>query len=233
MRDHVAVVAGASGGIGRATAALLGQQGWTVVGVARDPDRLAAAMSGVSGADVLAADLTTAQGQRDVVQHCVRRHGRIDAVVHAAGAFDWGNAAQADPGAWDDVLDANVRAVTGLTASALPVLLESPSPAVVVIGSNAGDAAFRDNAAYVASKHAVHGFARALFLDVRERGCKVVLVSPGNVRAGASIGAPMARPEEMLEPGDVADAVLWALSTRAGACPTEIRLMPQRDPWTA
>ena len=91
---------------------------------------------------------------------------------------------------------------------------------MVFIASAAGHRAFANNAAYVASKHGLVGFGRALFLDLRDRGVKVSLVSPGLVAAGASLAMPNARPEHFLRPEDVAEAVRYVLASPPGACPT-------------
>jgi NADP-dependent 3-hydroxy acid dehydrogenase YdfG len=102
----------------------------------------------------------------------------------------------------------------------------------VFIGSGASRQAFANNAAYVASKHGLAGLAGATFLDVRDRGVKVSLVSPGLVAAGAGLLSPAGAnsPQELLAPEDVAAAVAFVVSFPHTGCPTEIQLQPQKSP---
>ena len=100
----------------------------------------------------------------------------------------------------------------------------------MLIGSTAARTPFAGNPAYVASKHGLAGFARSVFLDVRDRDVSVTLLSPGLVAAGAGLGAPGVRPGELLQPEDVAAAVRWVVGTPPHVCPVEIDLQPQRTP---
>ena len=104
--------------------------------------------------------------------------------------------------------------------------------ALVFIGSGAGRRVFANNAAYVASKHGLAGLAGATFLDVRDHGVKVSVVSPGLVAAGAGLlsEAGVQRPGELLTPADVAAAVRFVVTFPSTGCPTEIELQPQRTP---
>jgi NADP-dependent 3-hydroxy acid dehydrogenase YdfG len=151
-------------------------------------------------------------------------------VVWVAGLFDWASADRADPATWHRLIDVNLTAASVLAALSAPHLVANAPSALVLIGSGAGHTAYADNAAYVASKHGLTGLARALFLDLRDHGVKVSLVSPGLVAAGAGLSSPagQTRPAELLQPEDVADAVDFVLRSPAHVCPTEIRLMPQR-----
>ena len=157
--------------------------------------------------------------------------GPLRTVVWVAGLFDWASAEHADPATWHRLLDVNLTAVSVLTALAAPHLVAHAPSALVLISSGAGHTAYANNAAYVASKHGLTGLARAVFLDLRDAGVKVSLVSPGLVAAGGGLASPagQSRPEELLQPDDVADAVDYVLASPAHVCPTEIRLMPQRS----
>lgn len=88
------------------------------------------------------------------------------------------------------------------------------------------------NAAYVASKHGVVGFAGSLFEDVRERGIKVCAICPGIVNTSVTEDAGI-DPARAIRPEDVAAAVRFVVTFPASACPTEILLNPQRNPWLA
>jgi NADP-dependent 3-hydroxy acid dehydrogenase YdfG len=115
-----------------------------------------------------------------------------------------------------------------VTRRVLPALLAGAPSSLVLLGSAAAHTAFAGNPAYVASKHGLAGFARSVFLDVRDRDVAVTLLSPGLVAAGAGLRAPGVRPEQLLQPTDVADAVRWVVGTPAHVCPVEVQLQPQR-----
>lgn len=150
----------------------------------------------------------------------------------AAGLFDWAPADEADPAVWSDLVHVNLLAAMRATRLIIPDLIASSSASLVFIASLAGLDVFAGNAAYVASKHGLVAFARAVFLDVRDRGVKVSAVCPGLVDAGASSVFPAEQRASFLRPDDVADAVLYVINASPSACPTEIRLEPQRDPHT-
>jgi short-subunit dehydrogenase len=193
MATTQALVVGASSDIGRAIAVQMAKLGHHVVLWGRDTGRLS-----------IAADACAAAGARisvdtpDVTNHqavetglgAVAARGPVSVVVYAAGVFDWAPADRAHPAAWERVLSVNLTAAAVLTALAVPRLIEAAPSALVYIGSGASRQAFANNAAYVASKHGLAGLAGATFLDVRDRGVKVSLVSPGLVAAGAACPTP-------------------------------------------
>lgn len=162
----------------------------------------------------------------------VRADGRLSVVVWTAGVFDWAPADQADPEAWQLLLTTNLTAAAVPTALVLPQLIEAAPSALVYIGSGTGRRVYANNAAYVASKHGLAGPAGATFLDVRDRGVKVSVVSPGLVAAGAGLlsAAGRQRPAALLAPADVAAAVRFVVTFPATGCPTEIELQPQPTP---
>jgi len=118
------------------------------------------------------------------------------------------------------------------TRLALPYITRSEHGAVIFIASMAGKVAYGMNPAYVASKHGLVGFAGSVFEDVRERGIKVCAICPGLVSTAvtADIGLDLAK---AIQPDDVAAAVRFVLTFPPSACPTEILLSPQRNPWPA
>ena len=226
-----ALVVGGSSDIGRAVAVALAGLGHELVVWGRDADRLEATAAACGGAAVGVVDVTDSTGMRREFDD-VLRLGGLDVVVWAAGVFDWAPAHEADPAAWERLLDVNLTAAAVLTALVLPTLVQQAPSALVYVGSGAARRAYPFNAAYVASKHGLAGLAHATFLDVRDHGVKVSLVSPGLVAAGAGLlsEAGRERPGELLTPDDVAAAVRFVVTFPATGCPVEIDLQPQRTP---
>jgi NADP-dependent 3-hydroxy acid dehydrogenase YdfG len=217
-----ALVVGAGSAIGTAVAEALAGCGHEVRGWGRDPARLAAA--GVRG-DVV--DLRRPDQVRAALD---RLPDRLSVVVYAAGLFDRAPADGGDPDVWDELLTVNLAAAMRVTRGVLPMLIAGAPSSLVLLGSGAARTPFAGNPAYVASKHGLAGFARSVFLDVRDRDVAVTLLSPGLVAAGAGLRAPGVRPEQLLQPRDVADAVRWVVGTPAHVCPVEVELQPQRTP---
>ena len=217
-----ALVVGASSEIGAAVARGLTADGYDCLLWGRDRERLSAV-----GPRWDAFDL---RRPSDVEAALGRLPDRLSAVVYAAGLFDWAPADTGDPDAWDELVTVNLAAAMRVTRGVLPALLAAAPSSLVLIGSGAARTAFAGNPAYVASKHGLAGFARSVFLDVRDRDVAVTLLSPGLVAAGAGLGAPGVRPGELLQADDVAAAVRWMVGTPAHVCPVELELQPQRTP---
>ncbi|MEO7715159.1 MAG: SDR family NAD(P)-dependent oxidoreductase [Capsulimonas sp.] len=232
---RVAFVTGAGRGIGRAIARMLAEEGYAVALMARSAEELSqtAQECEALGARALpiSSDITDPAQLDQAIEQCVRDLGSLHVLVNNAGAFHWGSADTADPDAWDHLIDLNLKSSMRATRLALShILAGEEGGAVLFIASMAGRIAFGMNAAYVASKHGIVGFAGSVFQDVRERGIKVCAICPGLVETSITddIGADLAK---MIQPEDVAEAARYVLRTPARVCPTEIILQPQRAPW--
>jgi NAD(P)-dependent dehydrogenase (short-subunit alcohol dehydrogenase family) len=183
LSGKVALVTGASSGIGRAAAMKLAALGARVTLAARDEGRLRALASELGGdevAAVTAADLRNRDERPRVVAECVGRWGRLDVLVNSAGVIAAGTRATTDRAAWDDMLELNLHAVVDLTRSALPHL-ERTHGCVVNVSSVAGSRAFPGIVAYAVSKAAVDQLTRCAALELGPKGVRVNAVNPGVV----------------------------------------------------
>ena len=229
-----ALLVGATSAIGRGLALELAALDHDLVLWGRRPAELAATAEEVrtAGAAVTTAtvDVTDDTAVRAAVSALAAEP--LHAAVWTPGLFDWGRADSADPGAWRALLDVNLTAPAAFTALVAPLLVAAAPSSLVYLGSGAGHQAYPDNAAYVASKHGLTGLARATFLDLRDAGVKVSLLSPGMVAAGAGLLSPAGRqrPEELLAVADVAAALRFVVTSSPSCCPTEIHLQPLRTP---
>ncbi|HEV2887269.1 MAG TPA: SDR family NAD(P)-dependent oxidoreductase [Jatrophihabitans sp.] len=227
-----ALVIGGSSQIGAAIGRVLAGLGHHVMLWGRDPNRLEQAAGTIRHAGGRAAGMVVDVSDRTALRGAAEQFtgSPLTAVVWAAGLFDWADADQAEPDTWDRLFDVNLAAAAAATRLLLPALLAGSPSSLIYLGSAASRQPFAHNAAYVASKHGLAGLAGAVWLDVRDRGVKVSLVSPGLVAAGAGLGSPQgqAGPEQLLQPEDVASAVRFVVTFPERGCPTEIRLEPQR-----
>jgi NAD(P)-dependent dehydrogenase (short-subunit alcohol dehydrogenase family) len=183
LAGKVALVTGASSGIGRATAEALSRLGARLTLVSRDAGRLAeleAELGGPELADSVPADLRRAEDRPRVVSRCVERWGRLDILVNAAGVIAAGTLAETGRQAWDEMLELNLHAVVELTRAALPAL-EAARGCVVNVSSVAGARAFPGIVSYAVSKAAVDQLTRCIALELGPRGIRVNAVNPGVV----------------------------------------------------
>lgn len=235
----VALITGASSGIGEATARLLAAEGAAVAIAARRTDRLAALKDelGADGTKVhlLTLDVTDEQASRDAVQSTVDALGRLDVLVNSAGLMLLGPVEGADTTDWTRMIHTNVLGMMYLTHAALPHLLASKGT-VVQISSVAARTVGKGSAAYNASKFAVNGFSEGLRQEVTERGVRVVLIEPGTVDTElrehiTHAGAKAAIQERIskirqLRSSDVADAVLYAVTAPEHVVVNEVLIRP-------
>lgn len=180
----VALVTGATSGIGQACANAFAQAGASVVCVGRKTDALKAMKTKITqtGAGVLTieVDLADAEAPAHVVEDALKVFGGIDVLVNAAGHISNGNIENTSLEAWDDMMNVNVRAVFQLMQKALPSLIERRGN-IVNVSSVTGLRAFPGVLAYCVSKAAMDQLTRCASLELASKGVRVNAVNPGVV----------------------------------------------------
>jgi NADP-dependent 3-hydroxy acid dehydrogenase YdfG len=215
---RVAVVTGASSGIGAATATRLAAEGFDVVVGARRVDRLEALASSI-GARALPVDVTDASS----VSAFAAGLDRVDVLVNnAGGAFDAAPVADADLDSWARTYDVNVLGTVRMTKALLPALRASGAGDVLFVGSTAGLTSYEGGASYTAAKHGVHTLAETLRLELCGEPVRVIEIAPGMVRTeefslnrlrSAEAADTVYRGvREPLVAADVADCIAWAVT---------------------
>lgn len=241
----VALVTGASSGIGEATALALAVAGARVALVARRRERLEvlARQIGAAGGEtlVLEADVTDPAAARDAVAKTVEAFGRLDTLVNNAGVMLIGPIVDADPSEWRRMLDLNVMGLMNATHAALPHLLKAAESDprrvadVVNISSTAGRIASAGAGVYNASKFAVNAFSESLRQEVTKRHVRIGLVEPGAVETElASHNSPKMQEMmkqlfsemERLQSEDIADAVTFVVTRPRHVAINEMLVRP-------
>jgi hypothetical protein len=185
LAGKVAVVTGASSGIGRATALALGTRGAHVVGVARRVDRLRDVRDAIARAggtaEACRLDVTDRTGCEEFATDVLARHGGVDVLVNDAGlARGLAPVADHDEADWREMIETNVIALARMTKLFLPSLCERGGD-VVHVGSVAGLQPYANGAMYCATKAAVEAFVQGLRLEIVDRGVRQLVIEPGLV----------------------------------------------------
>ena len=238
LKDKVAVVTGASRGIGEATALTLAQAGADVVVTARTGDELDTlaerlARMGVAALPV-AADLTREEDVALLREATLERFGRADILVNNAGVGKYGPLSSLSAADYDWMMNTNMRSSFLCTAAFLPGMVERRQGWVVFVSSVAGLKGLPNESVYCATKFAQMGFAQALDYETREHGVKVSVVAPGGVGThfafgtGRTPGDPML--DNMMDAKDVAEAVLFAVTQPPKVRVFLIGMRPMSEP---
>jgi hypothetical protein len=215
LTGRVALVTGASSGIGEATARALAREGCAVALAARRAGRLEALADELNGAGdgralAVPTDVTDGDDVSATVERTLEAFGGIDVLVNNAGVFTPGDVAGTDLAALRRQLRVNLEGVMNATHAALPALIEADVGDVVAVSSvNAREPA-GGASAYTASKFGVDGFCRALRREVAGEGVRVTNVLPGAVSTEMRDWADV--DGRVLDPSDVAETVVFAVS---------------------
>lgn len=231
VRGKVCIVTGASRGIGEAIARRFAREQAILCLVARSaaPLESLATELGREGETPLVApaDVADETQVHGVVQRTLARFGSIDILINNAGAVRSNRIGDTPVELWDEVIDSNLKGMFLFCKHVVPHMLSRGKGDIVNMASIAAHQGFDVSTAYCAAKHGVLGFSRALALEVRKQGLRVITVSPGSVDTPAWQGMEHAPPRsKMLRPGEVAEAVLAALTVSATATVDEIVITP-------
>src|SRR6266487_84011 len=176
----VALVTGASSGIGEAAALALADAGFEVVGTSRNASKVAPR----DGVTFLDLDVTSNESVATVVGQVIERFGRIDVLVNNAGVGTAGAAEESSVAQAQGVFDVNVFGLIRMTKAVLPHMRAQGGGRIINISSVLGLVPQPYMAVYVASKHAIEGYSESLDHEVREHGVRVLLVEPAYTKTG-------------------------------------------------
>jgi 3-oxoacyl-[acyl-carrier protein] reductase len=236
LANKVAVVTGASRGIGNFIALELAQEGTHLALIARNEKDLAVTafaceQYGVT-AKIYPFDLTEIAHIHQLVEDIKKDFSHIEILVNDAGTYVESDPLKSelnDLKVWDYTLDLNFRAPMHLTSELIKLFSEDRESAVINISSIFGLTVTEGGEIYNATKAALKSYGGCLFESVRERGIKVTNIYPGYVNTKMTEG-DKADHQKMIQPQDVANAVIWSLQMPANACPTDITIRPQLSP---
>jgi NADP-dependent 3-hydroxy acid dehydrogenase YdfG len=239
LDGKAALVTGASGGIGCAIAARLAAGGAALYLVGRDPSRLdaaaeAARASGGASVARCPADLTDDPALDTIVANVLAAFGGVDILIHSAGAHARCAVAEADAADLDRLYRINLRVPFRLTQALLPSLMERQGD-VVFVNSTQGQEAAPLHGAYAATRHGLKALADSLRAEVNDAGVRVLTVRLGRTATAgqeaifAEEGRPY-QPARLIQPADVAEAIVAAIRLPRTAEMTSVTIRPQHKP---
>lgn len=230
LTGKVAVVTGASRGIGASIARALAAQGAKLGLASRSGDDL-----GIADAVALPTDVRDRAQVQALVDATVERHGGLDILVANAGVGAYGPLVDLDLAHLDEMIDTNVKGVIYAASAAVPHLIARGGGDLVSVASEAGRRGLPNEAVYCASKFAQVGFTRALDHELRPHGIRCTNVCPGGVATDFAMEDGRGRTPEMpelagmMDSQDVTDAVLFVLTRPRGHRILELAMRPMTE----
>ena len=228
LEGRVALVTGASRGIGAAIARSLADAGVRLGLASRSGDDL-----GMADAVAQPTDVRALASLQSMVRSTVDRFGQLDILVVNAGVGAYGPFEELDLEHLEEMIDVNVKGAIYAVRAALPHLVKSDAADLVMIASEAGRRGLPYEAVYCASKFAQVGLTAALDHELREKGIRCTNVCPGGVASDFALepgrGRTEAATEGMMRPEDVAETVMFVLTRPRGHRILEVALRPQGE----
>ena len=239
LEGKVALVTGASSGLGRATAVALARAGADVALVARSAGELEETGEEVSKtgrrALVLPTDLANGEEALATVGRTVGEFGRVDVLVNAAGTDAPGTVEELEVGGWDRTLSVNLRAPFLLSKAVFPRMREANGGTIVNVSSVAGKKGWANASAYCASKFGLTGFTEALADEGRSHGIRAIVLYPGAMATNWGAFSPEERQgsepngapaTQVLAPERVAEFIAWFVASPPEFVLTEGIVLP-------
>jgi NADP-dependent 3-hydroxy acid dehydrogenase YdfG len=231
LKQQVAIVTGASRGIGKEIASQLAKEGvkLSIVGSSEEIFQTEKELNDQGFDDILAvkANVTIEQEMQDLVSKTIQTFGRVDLLVNNAGVGSFKTVEETTADDWKNMFDVNVQGVFFASKAVLPQMKEQCFGTIITVSSDVARYTIANGSAYTATKYAVQGFMGALSQEVREHGIRVGTVNPGMVDtylAGSKQGLP--EKEDWLKVQDVANAVVYMASAPKHMMIDELVLHP-------
>ncbi|HAR7073077.1 TPA: SDR family oxidoreductase [Staphylococcus aureus] len=227
LTDKVAVVTGAGSGIGEAIATLLHEEGVKVILAGRNKDKLqnVANQLAQDSVKVVPTDVTKKEEVDELIKIAQQTFGGLDIVINSAGQMLSSKITDYQVDEWDSMIDVNIKGTLYTAQAALPTMLEQSRGHLINIASISGFEVTKSNTIYSATKAAVHTITQGLEKELAKTGVKVTSISPGMVDT-AITAAYNPTDRKKLEPQDIAEAVIYALTQPKHVNVNEITVRP-------
>lgn len=235
-----AFITGATSGIGRATALLLGQNGYNIIACGRRADRLnelKTALEGITKVTTLTFDVRDKEAVATAINNLPHELHAIDLLINNAGnAHGLSSIEEGSIEDWDAMIDINVKGLLYVSKAFIPKMIQAGKGHIINIGSIAGREVYPNGNVYCASKHAVDAVNNGMRIDLNKHNIKVSQIAPGLVETEFSLvrfkgdadrSKSVYEGYEALQPQDVADLILFMATRPAHVNLADILILPQ------
>ena len=217
LKNRVALVTGASRGIGRGISLMLADSGVHVILTARSMDKLQKVKEEITSrggnATVIPADIAKEQDIKTLFKIIKDKFGRLDIVINNAGIGIWGNLVDFSIEDFDKIMNINVRGTYLCCQQAMKMMIPQKNGYIINISSVVGFKGYPNQSAYTASKHAIMGLTKSLAVEAQEHNIRISAILPGGVETDLSVKArPDLDRSLLILPEDIAKTVLYLLS---------------------
>ena len=233
LLNKIALVTGASRGIGRAIALALVKEGCKIMLAARSQNDLGKVVQEIrrhgGEAAMVVANMRDEKSIQQMIAATIKQFGGIDILINNAGLGYFMPVLEMTTAQWDEMFEVNLRGVFIATREALPHLRKQKESFIVNIASLAGKNTFVNGGGYTATKWGLRAFSQCLMLEERKNGVRVLVVCPGSVDTSfghPSGNAPTAAGKEIIKPDDVAATIIMALKMPQRSMVSEIDIRP-------
>jgi 3-oxoacyl-[acyl-carrier protein] reductase len=232
LNGKVAIITGASSGIGEAAARVLAAEGANLVITARREEKLSTLVKDFKSkgtkAIYVVGDASMEETALQTVDAAMKEFGRIDILINNTGIGNYKELVDTSAAEYDEMMITNMRSTFLFTRFVVPTMILQGSGTILIISSMAGINGYPGQAVYCATKFAQMGFAKSLDKELRTKGIKVGVICPGGVKTEFAIGRGRTKEgvakSEMLEPSDVAASILLACTQSSGSRIIEIQM---------
>lgn len=237
----LALISGATAGIGKATAILLAENGYNLIITGRRNERLEILKSEIEASTlaevvILNFDIRDNDAVCNAIDSLPEKFKKIDVLVNNAGlAAGLGPIQDGDLNDWDQMIDTNVKGLLYLTKKVAPFMVERKTGHIINIGSIAGKEVYPNGNVYCASKHAVDALTKSMRIDLLPHGIKVSQIAPGMIETEFStvrFHGDKAKADKVYEgltplyAADIADVILYLITRPAHVCINDIVVTP-------
>ena len=232
LKGNVAIVTGASKGIGKAIAVTLAKEGVKVVLAARNAELLSEIQKEISETEghavAIPTDVTSENAVKNLMIETNKRFNRIDILINNAGVGFFSNVVDMNIEDYEAMMNINLKGAFLCSRGVLPTMMKQKRGEIINIASLAGKNSFAGGSVYSATKWGLIGFARSLMLEVRNHNIRVVTICPGSVNTNFN-DTERDNPQ-IIQPEDVAETVLFALTMPNRVNVSEIDIRPTIKP---
>jgi len=237
LDGKVAIITGASRGVGRAICIAFAKEGATIVLAARSPQKLEETAEEVreagAKAEIVITDLTREEAIKNLVKVANEKFSRLDILVNNAGVTVSAELERTSTQDWDRLFAVNARAPFILCRESLPLLKKAPRAYIINIVSVVGVKCYALQSAYTASKHALRGMTKSLAEELRDSNVRVHSICPGGIDTDM-IGQirPDIKKEDLMQPEEIAELVVYLVTHKGNAVIDELHIRrAASSPW--